>query len=106
MSTKPAVLDLGCGNRKRPGTVGIDINPQTAADVVHDLNCFPYPFADSTFDHVVLLNMRLVASGRVRLKPTITHVLNGLESVPLAFEITANKAKYQAINPAQVVLCQ
>jgi threonine dehydrogenase-like Zn-dependent dehydrogenase len=49
--------------------------------------------------------VRLVASGRVRLKPTITHVLNGLEAVPQAFEITANKGKYQAINPAQVVLC-
>ena len=47
--------------------------------------------------------VRLVASGRVRLKPTITHVLHGLESVPQAFEITANKGKYQAINPAQVV---
>jgi threonine dehydrogenase-like Zn-dependent dehydrogenase len=50
--------------------------------------------------------VRLVASGRVRLKPTITHVLSGLEAVPQAFEITANKGKYQAINPAQVVLCQ
>jgi threonine dehydrogenase-like Zn-dependent dehydrogenase len=49
--------------------------------------------------------VRLVASGRVRLKPTITHVLSGLETVPQAFEITANKGKYQAINPAQVVLC-
>src|SRR5205823_8535486 len=50
--------------------------------------------------------VRLVASGRVRLKPTITHVLNGLESVPRAFEITANKGKFRAINPAQVVLCR
>ncbi len=50
--------------------------------------------------------VRLVASGRVRLKPTITHVLKGLEAVPQAFKITANKGKYQAINPAQVVLCQ
>ena len=47
--------------------------------------------------------VRLVASGRVRLSPTITHVLHGLEAVPRAFEITANKGKYQAINPAQVV---
>jgi len=49
--------------------------------------------------------VRLVASGRVRLKPTITHVLFGLAAVPQAFEITANKGKHQAINPAQVVLC-
>jgi threonine dehydrogenase-like Zn-dependent dehydrogenase len=51
-------------------------------------------------EHTVLL----VASGRVRLKPTITHVLRGLEEVPRAFEITANKGRYQAINPAQVAL--
>jgi threonine dehydrogenase-like Zn-dependent dehydrogenase len=48
--------------------------------------------------------VRLVASGRVRLRPAITHVLKGLEAVPRAFAITANKARYEAINPAQVVL--
>ncbi len=58
----------------------------------------------STLAHLEY-TVRLVASGRVRLKPTITHVLNGLEAVPQAFEITANKGKYQAINPAQVVPC-
>jgi len=47
--------------------------------------------------------VRLAASGRVRLSPTITHVLHGLEAVPQAFEITANKGKHQAINPAQVI---
>jgi hypothetical protein len=48
--------------------------------------------------------VRLVASGRVRLKPTITHILSGIESVPKAFEITANKGAFKAINPAQVVM--
>jgi hypothetical protein len=38
------------------------------------------------------------------VKPTITHVLQGLATVPEAFEITANKARYQAINPAQVMM--
>src|SRR5439155_23808313 len=63
-----------------------------------------YLFPDiSTLAHLEH-TVRLAASGRVRLKPTITHVLHGLESVPKAFEITANKGKYEAINPAQVVL--
>lgn len=63
-----------------------------------------YVFPDvSTLGHLEH-TVRLVASGRVRLKPTITHVLPGIESVPGAFEITANKAKYQAINPAQVMM--
>jgi threonine dehydrogenase-like Zn-dependent dehydrogenase len=48
--------------------------------------------------------VHLVAAGRVRLKETITHVLEGIEAVPSAFEITAHKGKYQAINPAQVII--
>jgi threonine dehydrogenase-like Zn-dependent dehydrogenase len=48
--------------------------------------------------------MDLVASKRVQIEPTVTHILRGLEAVPEAFEISGNKAKYGAINPAQVVL--
>jgi threonine dehydrogenase-like Zn-dependent dehydrogenase len=61
---------------------------------------FPDISTQAHLEHTV----RLVASGRVRLKPTITHVLSGLESVPRAFEITANKGRFQAINPAQVMM--
>jgi threonine dehydrogenase-like Zn-dependent dehydrogenase len=61
---------------------------------------FPDISTQAHLEHTV----RLVASGRVRLKPTITHVLAGIESVPQAFEITASKAKYRAVNPAQVIL--
>ena len=63
-----------------------------------------YVFPDiSTLEHLEH-TVRLVAGGRVRLKPTITHRLEGIEQVPKAFEITANKGKYKAINPAQVVI--
>ena len=48
--------------------------------------------------------VRLVASGCVQVKSTISHILSGIESVPKAFEITANKSKYNAINPVQVML--
>ena len=63
-----------------------------------------YVFPDiSTLDHLEH-TVRLVSTGRVRLKPAITHILHGIERVAEAFEITANKGKYKAINPAQVVL--
>ncbi|MBM3457713.1 MAG: zinc-binding dehydrogenase [Armatimonadetes bacterium] len=63
-----------------------------------------YLFPDiSTLQHLEH-TVHLAASGRVRLAPMITHVLQGIESVPQAFEITANKGKFGAINPAQVVL--
>jgi len=65
-----------------------------------------YVFPDiSTLEHLEH-TVRLVASGRVRLKPAIRHVLEGIDKVPQAFEITANKGRYKAINPAQVVLAQ
>jgi threonine dehydrogenase-like Zn-dependent dehydrogenase len=63
---------------------------------------FPDISTQTHLEHTV----RLVASGRVRLKETITHVLTGIDSVPNAFEITANKGKYRAINPAQVLMRQ
>lgn len=46
------ILDLGCGKKKIPNAIGIDINPETDADIIHDLNVFPYPFANNEFDEV------------------------------------------------------
>jgi threonine dehydrogenase-like Zn-dependent dehydrogenase len=63
-----------------------------------------YLFPDISTTAHLEYTVRLVASGRVRLKPMITHVLSGIESVPQAFDITANKGKYKAISPAQVLL--
>jgi threonine dehydrogenase-like Zn-dependent dehydrogenase len=61
-----------------------------------------YVFPDISTQTHLEHTVRLVASGRVQLGPTITHVLKGLESVVKAFEITAHKGRFQAINPAQV----
>jgi hypothetical protein len=63
-----------------------------------------YLFPDISTQVHLEHTVRLVASGRVRLAATITHLLSGIESVPQAFEITANKGKYKAINPAQVMM--
>ncbi len=49
-----AVLDVGCGAKKWPGAVGLDLSPDTDADVVHDLDAFPYPFDEGSFDQVLM----------------------------------------------------
>lgn len=46
------ILDVGCGLRKYPGSIGLDRNPASRADVLADLDRFPYPFRDSVFDQV------------------------------------------------------
>jgi threonine dehydrogenase-like Zn-dependent dehydrogenase len=48
--------------------------------------------------------IQLVASGRVNVKPLVTHVLEGIERVPEAFELTARKSELGLVNPAQVVI--
>jgi SAM-dependent methyltransferase len=56
------VLNLGCGRRKldfpeagrAARIVGVDLYATTDADVVHDLDVYPYPFGDSEFDLILL----------------------------------------------------
>lgn len=48
--------------------------------------------------------VQLLASGAVDVKPMVTHVLHGLEQVPEAFALTADKSRHGLINPAQVVV--
>ena len=47
------VLHLGCGIHKIPDAVGIDRIAFPVVDVVHDLEQFPWPFADNSFDVIV-----------------------------------------------------
>jgi SAM-dependent methyltransferase len=47
------ILDVGCGTNKYEGAIGLDYNPRTDADVIHDLGEFPYPFEDNEFELIV-----------------------------------------------------
>ncbi|HEY7307409.1 MAG TPA: methyltransferase domain-containing protein [Bryobacteraceae bacterium] len=46
------VLDVGCGINKYPGAIGLDRNPNTRADVIADLDAYPFPFRDGAFREV------------------------------------------------------
>jgi SAM-dependent methyltransferase len=48
-----SILDVGCGQNKYPGSIGIDSNPRSHADVIHDLGVIPYPFETDQFDEIV-----------------------------------------------------
>ena len=51
------VLDLGCGQNKFRGSVGVDYAGNSAADVQHDLDQYPYPLQVSSFDVILLRNV-------------------------------------------------
>jgi threonine dehydrogenase-like Zn-dependent dehydrogenase len=59
-------------------------------------------FPDLTSNKMMRHTINLVASGRIRQRPLITHVVDHIENLPEVFEITINKPKYKTLNPAQL----
>ena len=48
------ILDLGCGKNKVSGATGLDRVALPGVDIVHDMNVYPYPLEDNSFDRIVL----------------------------------------------------
>jgi threonine dehydrogenase-like Zn-dependent dehydrogenase len=59
-----------------------------------------FNYSKKIAEHLVYL----LSTKRILVEPTITHQLTGIEAIPEAFNITGNKIKYNAVNPAQVVI--
>jgi len=45
-------LDLGCGNSKKEGTIGIDIEKADGVDYVLDIQNQPLPFPDQSVEYI------------------------------------------------------
>ncbi len=46
-------LDIGCGEQKQPGHLGMDKRAMPGVDIVHDLEVFPYPIEDEYCSGIV-----------------------------------------------------
>ncbi|HIH32432.1 TPA: methyltransferase domain-containing protein [Candidatus Woesearchaeota archaeon] len=49
---KSTKLNIGCGHQKLKGWVNLDINAEEGIDAVHDLDKYPYPFNDESFEEI------------------------------------------------------
>ena len=52
-NNKGISVDLGCGSRKQPGFVGIDIRALPGVDIVQDLEQFPWPLPNESVSFMV-----------------------------------------------------
>ncbi len=80
------VLDVGCGVKKYPGAIGLDRNTRTSADVIADLDHFPYPFGDDSF-------------GQIRAVHVIEHVADVIRTVEEFHRLLAPGGRAVIITP-------
>ena len=73
-------IDLGCGQKKREGCVGVDALALPGVDVVHDLDVFPYPFGDDS-------------AGQVWMDNILEHLREPLKAMEEVHRISANGAE-------------
>ena len=69
------ILDIGCGSKKHAGAVGLDISADTDADIVHDLDVFPYPIEDGSFDVILMQDVLEHVAEPMRLADELHRIL-------------------------------
>jgi len=70
-------INLGCGNHRMEGFIGVDRVKMDAVDVVHDLNVFPYPFCDDSIDEVHLFNILEHLPDTIRVIEEVWRICKG-----------------------------
>ncbi len=86
MPTQPSVLDLGCGNDKIPGAFGIDVNPNSAADLIRSLDDTPWPLEESSIT-------------QVRAQDVLEHVHDFLKVVDEIYRVCRDGARIEVRMP-------
>ncbi|MFA6582789.1 MAG: class I SAM-dependent methyltransferase [Elusimicrobiaceae bacterium] len=94
-------LDIGCGTRKKANAVGIDINPRSAADVIHNLEVVPYPFADNSFDEIYADNVLEHLSGTIAIMEEIHRL--GRHGALVVISVPYFRSKWAYADPTHKV---
>ena len=69
------ILDIGCGNTKVLGAVGVDFKAYNGVDILHNLNEFPYPFGVEEFDVVYIRNTLFLLEHPLRVMEEVYRIL-------------------------------
>lgn len=83
----PRILEVGAGrDRSVAGAVTVDRVAATGPDVVHDLEVFPWPFEDNSFDEV-------------RMKDVIEHLADIVRTMEEVHRISKPGAQVEIVTP-------
>ena len=79
-------LNLGCGTNIKEGWTNLDMVNHKGVDVIHDMNNFPYPFEDDTFDEVLLSHI-------------LEHLENPQKTIEELYRITKHEGSIKIVVP-------
>ena len=80
------ILDVGCGESKIPGAVGVDIRPSPGVDVVADLERAHWPFRNESF-------------AEVHLNDTIEHFEDVVRAMREVHRVTKRGGRVKILTP-------
>ena len=86
LKNKFSKLNLGCGEDYKSGWINLDFRNNVNADVKDDLNKFPYPFKENSFDEILL-------------KMILEHLDNPINVLKEVIRISKNNARITVIVP-------
>lgn len=72
-------LDLGCGQQRAAGYIGVDLVKAPGVDVVHDLTIAPWPFSDESVEDIRVIHFfeHLTGSQRIVFMEECHRILVG-----------------------------
>lgn len=69
------ILDIGCGINKSENVIGMDISNLSGADIIHDLNKYPYPFDDENFDEIICSDTFILVNNPIKFLREVYRIL-------------------------------
>jgi SAM-dependent methyltransferase len=70
-------LHIGPGTKALPGATTIDILPLAGVEVVHDLDVFPWPFEESSFDVIFAHSVFEHLDNQIAVMKEMSRILKG-----------------------------
>ena len=86
LDEKKRILEIGVGMAKISGVFTIDINPSVNPDILHDLDKFPWPIDDSSYDVVVMFSV-------------VEHLSQPIKAIEECYRILKSSGKIYILTP-------
>lgn len=91
------ILDFGCGYNKKKGTLGVDENINSSADIIHNLNFFPYPFKSRSVSKIYITDTFFLLDNPIKVMVEFHRILK--KSGQLIITNPYFRSKFAFIDP-------